>query len=452
VAAVGLREILEIIGAVEAQVPPAGAIRLDTLDVRHLADGVPLSGPLAGLVSAAAPFPARTDLLVVGSVDPALGQGAQLEVRVRADIADNPRLIGLVEVIVPLGSDGTFRCPLALFFRTDQPTPRSIDVDVTVVAGAAPIASQELHIELVDLEGFLAFLDARPGSWRPGLRFAAAARKVLLPSSLFDRMLAYDPPVLPLLALPAAVKNAPRPDGCEGCRGVSAVAPRAGDAVVRMRAYKALLAGTELVDISHVIVGMEGSARFDAPLQLPVPRRDLVLTWAGDLGSALQEWAWCRFYCRSRRSLPLIYYVDLLAPRAELLGDLDGVNLAATYDLAKSLTENLRSYYTEIAPRRFSAFLANTKQDDGALALEVEPAIDPPRLTAAAHAFLAARIVDFATLALVQAVLSTPRFASTVLEYPPGLAEVLDPGSPEVTSIVATFFEFLERGLAAEQA
>src|SRR5262249_1904440 len=134
-----------------------------------------------------------------------------------------------------------------------------------------------------------------------------------------------------------------------------------------LESFRVLYAGESFVDIGHVLTGIEGSpsqdpteGRHDAT----VPRDpELIVTWSGDLGSALQRYIPRFIAAIDSHGPPINIRDDLLAlaPRSDLLGDVDGINIGAVYDPTKTLKENLVPYYQSAERLRFHAFLNASK-------------------------------------------------------------------------------------------
>jgi hypothetical protein len=105
----------------------------------------------------------------------------------------------------------------------------------------------------------------------------------------------------------------------------------------------------------------------------------------------------------------------------------------------------VRRYYEQDADDRFRLFLANTRRDDGTVALALEPG-GAPRLTTESRAFIAQKSADFALYGLLQALISTPRFKDkNFLPEPARLALQVD--SPEFQRVTTYFVDLLEQGL-----
>lgn len=426
-ALLGLLELLGLVQSKQPSVKPA----LTSVSLGHLGTAMfPLSGPRAGLIDSEVPFPNPLRATIQGQVVVEVGVSdppsfSSLTVSVHLDRVSNPDLIGAIDVILPVQADGQFSHQLTAFFRTDGPTPRRLEGVVSVRSGQGVLGSAVLPLELVDLEGFAQLVEkherSKPAPSR--LEFLASIRKVFLPASLFNALIGRHADVRQFFL------SLPDHD--------------------RLTAYAHLSYGGERISIGHVLVGVEGAKRWDPQPRLPVPRVDLVVTWAGDLGSAIQEWAWETYYLALAHPRSLDEFTALLCSRADLLGDIDGVNLAASYDPARPLAVNLRRYYRQQSGQRFSAFLANTlKEEDGSNALSIEPS-QPPRFTTSSREFIAQQVVDFATMALLQQLISDPRFPDKTFTPAP-VRDLLRPQSPEVQRVAGLFVSLVEAGLAGE--
>jgi hypothetical protein len=113
---------------------------------------------------------------------------------------------------------------------------------------------------------------------------------------------------------------------------------------------------------------------------LPAVANDAIteafLTWAGDLGSALEEYAET---AAAGGRVDLQHYLWAKAGSADLLGDVDGINIGSLYDERKSLADNLRNYYETKPFRRFHQFLTNARDEDGRSLLRMAR-LAPPML------------------------------------------------------------------------
>ena len=113
-----------------------------------------------------------------------------------------------------------------------------------------------------------------------------------------------------------------------------------------IRSFETMVIGNDKVDIGHVLVGIEAQRRQKPDSVLPYVRADVnteaLMTWAGDLGSALEPYAEAVI---AGKPADINTYMNDKASFADLLGDIDGINLGAIYDETVSLSENFRRYY-----------------------------------------------------------------------------------------------------------
>lgn len=407
----------ETLGAVRRNTA-SGALQLSSIVCSaYSEDPVLFGGGGANLLHADRPLPEQVTFTFKGRIDLPAGEAGPVQLRATADLLDNPQLIGRVDTILPVSEHGLFSHDLTLIFNS--PTPRVLKFEARLIGPAAVLAVQPVEVVLADLEGFLAQIEPfTPAT--PTIDFLTAVRRVVFTNPLFD------------LAISRG-------------RGVKPLLPKGSRESEKLKAHKALLAGGRLVDISHVIIGIEGADRFDPRPLVPIPRVDLVLTWSGDLGSVVQKWIWDTYYLQEPGAGSLEKYLTKYASVHGMIGDIDAVNLAASYREDLSLTDNLRRYYEQDADDRFRLFLANTRRDDGTVALALEPG-GTPRLTAESRAFIAQKSADFALYGLLQALISTPRFKDkNFLPEPARLALQVD--SPEFQRVTTYFVDLLEQGL-----
>ena len=126
------------------------------------------------------------------------------------------------------------------------------------------------------------------------------------------------------------------------------------------------------------------------------------MTWAGDLGSALESYAEAKV-TQSPGPSPMVAgeavdlktYLNQKASIADLLGDIDGINIGAVYDDTKSLAENIRSYYSTKPFRQFSTYIARLKDDFGKPLIPLAQQ-KPPKISAAGRLSAASYISFFA--------------------------------------------------------
>jgi hypothetical protein len=225
-----------------------------------------------------------------------------------------------------------------------------------------------------------------------------------------------------------------------------------------IRSFEILTIDNNKVDIGHVLVGIEASRRQKPASVLPVATGDAMtealVTWAGDLGSALEPYAEAivRFPLRLVRSAQVVgrgpdikTYLKQKASFDDLLGDIDGINIGSVYDDTKSLAENLRKYYGTRPFRRFHNYLARLTNDAGKPLLTLAQQ-KPPRIDRASRDRVSPYIHTFVT-----GVISKRKVLDNLTPAQGDrLLRMLRPGSKEMNIVIDYFFAFIERGLAQE--
>jgi GH25 family lysozyme M1 (1,4-beta-N-acetylmuramidase) len=398
------------------------------------------------------------DLTLTGRVQ-IVDSGARRDYDPAKDATDWPLsgIGGSARVSIPAGDDGptfssasdvsvkpnatfTFATRIGVggFTRALTLYPRITFKDGTNVAA-------KVSVELIDLDGFLALVDPletkRPAS-QSHLEFLASVRKIYQGGpkdplgSAFDQVLFRFRNVSPLVA-PGSASEA------------------------RFKLYggqDGLFADTDSIDIGHVLTGIEGSPRQDptnlmdpnTPQNLPAPppRRELIVTWVGDLGSAIQNYI-RDFWTAVDTGTPLDLntYLSRFAGRVDLLGDIDGINLGSAYDAALSLAENLRAYYGRKSRRRFHEFIANSKDTQGVAVLPLALGKTPPRLSKQARRAIADNIRS-QYLAPLQ--LWGRLYHGNEPDKRRLVDAIIQVDSPEMDMAVDYFARFLEDGLARE--
>lgn len=334
-------------------------------------------------------------------------------------------------------ANGSFKTSTRVVFGGVVPR-FNMRVDLTLKSGDVT-TRVELGFVNMDLANFIGRIDPherkRPTGQSP-LEFLASVRKVYQGgpkdplAGLFDQV----------LYRTRAVKVLLPPDTAES---------------KWLKANEALYADGELVDIGHVLAGIEGSSkqRPDTepngdPQNLPRPgRRDTIVTWGGDLGSVFKDHIRDIVAAIAQGKRPDIEsYLKKLASRADLVGDIDGINIGARYDEKRSLADNLNSYYPKRSARRFHEFLSNTLADDGTPGLQLVPEMNPPKLTQPSHDFIAGKVSDF--------VRPIHAFAGLEAKADPAHRHLVygtfQPNSPQMRVVVDYFVRFLEEGLTRE--
>ena len=167
------------------------------------------------------------------------------------------------------------------------------------------------------------------------------------------------------------------------------------------------------------------------------------MTWGGDLGGVLAYVARQKPMLKATvASIP-----GLLAGKAsfaDLRGDIDGINIGATYDSSLSLGDNLRKYYEASSFRRFHLFIASAQSDAGKPMFTLNSG--KPTTVAPAGRKVIADWIDWFARAYL---LFNSYFGMTDDEVKVALAAAA-PGSRESDAIVDYFIDFLNRGLAGE--
>lgn len=208
-----------------------------------------------------------------------------------------------------------------------------------------------------------------------------------------------------------------------------------------------------MVDLGHVLTGIEigRKQKPDSIYPSAVPRdanAEALTTWAGDLGSALEQFAETvvtgQKTSRAGERLDLPYFLREKAGETDLLGDLDGINLGVLYDENKSLADNLRSYYQVKPFRRFHDFLAFARDDyDNPLFNLARES--PPALDRASRLQAAMKVAMFARPYRVKSKLKLTSSQEIQVFH------ILDENSGEMNAVIDYFFAFLENGLASER-
>lgn len=336
-------------------------------------------------------------------------------------------------------ADGTFTTSTNVTF--DGTVPRFVVRVVMKLPGSADLeTSVELKLVGMDVARFLAFVEpkekARPASQMP-LEFLASVRKIYQGGpndplkSAFDAFLYRTQNVKVLFA----------PDSPEA---------------KWLKYNEVLYADGEIVDIGHVLTGIEGSPRqkpnLDAsgqPQNLPAPPavRDTYVTWAGDLGSVFQYHMPDIVNAVSQGRQPdFKTYIEKRASRADLIGDIDGINLGSGYDGARSLAENFNAYYGRKSLRRFHEFVANSLDENRKPGLPLEPESQPPKLSAKARDWIALSVYKY----LVPLRMLGRLDKNVDPAKKPLIDKIVEPNSPQVRAVADYFAAFLEEGLARE--
>jgi RNase H-fold protein (predicted Holliday junction resolvase) len=332
--------------------------------------------------------------------------------------------------VMKLAKDGSFRTSTVVGFD-GFPHPFRLQVAARLANGKVFRTRLELSPVQIDLERFLSIVGPKEGAVRQSrLEFVASVRKIYQGgpgdplAGAFDFVL---------------YRN----------RGVRVLFEQEPAMRTWLKAQEAIYADGELVDIGHVLAGIEGASkqRPSEDQQIPVPvRPDLIVTWAGDLGSVLQHNMAGIVAAVAQNQTPKWEEYLKRAPRSDLVGDIDGVNLGSLYDPNDSLTGNLKAYYGKKSARRFHEFVANTLDIKGKPALPLVVTDKPPRLSEAAWTFLASSVLSYLAPFWITGKLE----AGVAPANYPLIDRILDPKSPEIRAVVAHFVRFLESGLERE--
>lgn len=342
---------------------------------------------------------------------------------------------------VPINQDGSFITSTWMSYKPYLVRHLTVQVTVGIKNGGSVVA--KAVVELIDLAGFLAIVDreekARP-AWQTHLHFLASVRKIYHggprePQFIgpFNIVLYRHRNVSPLFALHSPAEE-------------------------RLRLYKILYDNGELLEIGHVLCGIEGSPKQkpDQDQQLPKPHRpDLIVTWSGDLGSALHAFI-RHFWLATDKAgnaidehdpLTLEYYLVKEASRSDLIGDIDGINVGSAYDHSRSLAENLNAYYGKKSLRRFHEFIANSRNERGIAELALIPGQQTPKLSKQARQTIAYYTNQY---------LIYLRFNGQLYQGPEPIKrarvdKMIEKDSPEMEKVVDHFVSFLENGLTLEQ-
>ena len=426
--------VLELLRLVRLVAPAATAqptLVLDSATIQQVPGvQVPLRGAGAGLVRSSTTLARTLNITVSGSARPASGATGPHTVIAGGRGLANRDLTGSIGYVTPLSSGGAFSAKVDLIFSGEKPPPRRFELHVDLDDGGMRVARRSVTFELLDIAGFAAIMDAYERRWSgpPGATsadFIAAPRKVLLPSGDFEIVLGRHAPIAPLFP-----RGTPSADWLKDGWG-------------------RVLAGGEVVEIGHTLIGVEGADRFRPEPKQQVPRIDLLVVWAGDLGSVLRDQAYDRFLLPVAKPPTLQQSMQKRAGREELMADIDGVNLAAAYDESIGLGDNLRSFYGALPRyRRMSDFLVNTKRDDGSPALTLQTGVSPPKLTPASRQWIAEQVSLLGSLLTLALIVRDKRI--TKKTPPQAVSDLFLPTSPQMQQVVGWFVDLIEAGLAAE--
>jgi hypothetical protein len=333
-----------------------------------------------------------------------------------------------------------------------DPGTRRVRILLTLQLNTGKEITGDLIIQYSPLECFLSLMDSwqdrMPLAGAPGctgaakgVEFLAAARKMFQPppeksgklpdpswKGAFDAFLSRFAGICPLTTF----------DSPEG---------------KSIRRFENIEIGGVTVDMGHVLTGIEGSRRQKPDSSLPyIPSAAITeafVTWAGDLGSALAQYA---EVTASGGSADLRRLLQAKAGAADLFGDIDGINIGVLYDENKSLADNLRAYYYAKPFRRFRDFLTDLRDDNGSPLLRLARQ-NPPALDRARRLSISSKIAIFARALALKHLKSNALPQAQMVRLMGMLKEGPALGvsaSKEMEMVVEYFFKFLESGLAKE--
>ncbi len=332
--------------------------------------------------------------------------------------------------------DGSFTTESMI---TVDPGTQRIRVQITLELKGGPEVKAEAIFQRSDLDCFLTFIDSyeqqRPigrvtGSCQIAFghfEFLSSVRKMFQPApgsslgGLFDAFLNRNRKICQLASV----------DSAQGRY---------------IRSFENLTIGNDKIDIGHVLVGIEAQRRQRPDSVQPFVRSDAtteaLMTWAGDLGSALEPYAEAIV---AGKQVKLKTYLDDKASYADLLGNIDGINIGSVYDETKSLSENFRAYYQTKPFRRFHMYLSQLTDESGNPLLSLAQQ-KPPRLDRMSRFRIANFISRFAIGVIVKRKVSDRLTPAQSYQ----LGSMVRPASKEMNLVIDYFFAFLEKGLMNE--
>jgi hypothetical protein len=368
----------------------------------------------------------------------------------------------------PVGRNGTFTT--STWIGYELYLFRRLAIQAIVESKDGKRFGAKAVVELIDLAGFLAIIDPKEKTRPSGqthLQFLASVRKIYHGNARepqfvdpFNFVLYRHRDVKPLFTFCTPEEESRplklRPKYCN---------PAEKAAEERLRLYKILYNNGEWLEIGHVLCGIEGSPKQepDKDQSLPKPiRPDLIVTWAGDLGSAIQSYIQHYWYSTDKDGkaidkddpLDLNHYLVRDASRSDLIGDIDGINIGSAYDSSRSLAENLNAYYGKKSRRRYYEFIANSKNKSGMAELPLVPGTNPPKLSKQARQTITLHtgrylyyLQQSGKLYYGKELAKRKRVDDIILRtYSNSL-----PLPVEIEKVVDYFVRFLEDGLALEQ-
>jgi hypothetical protein len=358
----------------------------------------------------------------------------------------------------PVGRNGTFTT--STWIGYEPYLFRRLAIQAIVESKDGKRFGAKAAVELIDLAGFLAIVDPKEKTRPSGqthLQFLASVRKVFHGNSRepqfvgpFNLVLYRHRNVEPLFPFCTREDELlkPRPQHCT---------PTAKAAEERLRLYKILYDNGEWLEIGHVLCGIEGSPKQEPNKgqSVPVPiRPDLIVTWSGDLASAVQSYIFHYWQSTDKNGKAIDkndpndinYYLARDASRSDLIGDIDGINIGSVYDSSRSLAENLNAYYGKTSSRRYHEFIANSKD------LPLMPGKKPPKLSKQARQTIARHTWEYLKNLWILDELyhgNEPAKRKRVDDIMRVDSKSL-PLSIEIEKVADYFVRFLEDGLARE--
>jgi len=363
-------------------------------------------------------------------------KGAQGSVDVKVVKSDGPASSTISKSKVAADGTFTFTATIGVGGYT-----RSLTLFPQVELKGGKKITAKVVLELNDLDHFISLVDpketARP-STQTHLEFLASVRKIYQGgpkdplSGAFDLVLYRNRNVPPLVA----------PGSADEKLFKLSKLYFTGDFI---------FADREFLDVGHVLTGIEGSRNQepakDQSVPMPPARRELIVTWAGDLGSALKAYIkdfWTAL--DTGASIDLNTYLKNHVSQVDMIGDIDGINIGAVYDASLSLANNLRAYYGKKSRKRFKEFIKNSKDASGNAELPTT-GTTRPKLSKQAKQTIADHVhKQF----LLPSQIRGSLYHGTDATKRKLVDDMILPGSPEMGAVVDYFAQFLEDGLALE--
>jgi hypothetical protein len=454
---------------------------VDLLSIATFPEPIPVMGPGKGFVyHLFDEFPEELRFTIVGEIlrpDRLQAPASDVSVGLTFETEDNPGLQDRIELSAPVGADWRFAFEVAATFTVSG--ARRLGGTLKVSGGLQAAADEPVVLEIPTLDWLFSTVGTSADEISPR-ELIARMRRVALPSILFDLV----------TGLVAAVSWRPSRPKLFAAEPVKQKRFAAGMRQLRVDGRN--------INLSHVLTGIEGGRRLDprprlGPINVPQPllewiRPETLLTWAGDVAKPLQQIAMSRYFAQYYRpgklkidaneqaclamatdAQRIACLYPLSASTVDLLGDIDGVNLAAVYDPAQPLSELLNGYYSTDSRRRFALFLERTRpwgsNIGGILASEagVGPDGQPRRrLTADSRAWMASEISAITRASIFTRLLEALRGNDLTLaataDFGAVFGRIFDadvmaltaPDGLQVQQLTSLFAEFVEQGLNEE--